>query len=222
MLHTLAADWSLNMSEALSQEEIDAILKGSNIIKDESGLIAEESQALSEICNISIGAFSEFLFSKLKKKVTIQTSGVSYLDGKNTALDLGVLQFVVSSQLSGRLAGSIFFAIKMDDVAVINDLLMGGNGEAAEDMGDIPTQVVLGVMKDVIPMFVEKISEVVEGKISSDTAEVFFTGEENSNLRSLISDNKMAQVVYDLDIGGVLKSKLIQLLPMETAKELIN
>lgn len=63
----------------LSQEEIDALLKGTSTddSEDNLSLTDDEKDALGEIGNISMGTASTTLFTLLGQKVTITTPRVS-------------------------------------------------------------------------------------------------------------------------------------------------
>lgn len=67
----------MDMNEMLSQEEIDALLRGQDIVMQPSQQLApEEIDAIGEIGNISMGAAATTLSTLVGKKVTITTPEV--------------------------------------------------------------------------------------------------------------------------------------------------
>ena len=65
------------MSDMLTQEEIDALLRGNN--QSDAVLTPEEVDAIGEIGNISMGTSATTLFALLNNKVTITTPKVSVM-----------------------------------------------------------------------------------------------------------------------------------------------
>ena len=134
------------MDGMLSQEEINALLgsMGSDdAVEDTSGAVVEEpnstaaseerlspeeSDALGEIANISMGTAATTLSILVNNRVEITTPKLSYvtldnLKEKNPAPCV----FIYISYRTG-LEGKNILILREHDVKVITDLMMGGDG----------------------------------------------------------------------------------------------
>ena len=127
------------MSDLLSQEEIDALLRGDNDTENVSSnigpydeLTLEEIDALGEIGNISMGTAATTLFTLLNHKVTITTPDVSVTSLTELAAQYPIPFVAVEIQYTKGIKGNNLLIIKEDDVKIITDLLMGGDGTNLE------------------------------------------------------------------------------------------
>jgi len=118
------------MNEILSQEEIDALLRGEiQITQDESvSLTPEEKDALGEIGNISMGTAATTLFTLLNHKVTITTPEVDVTTLSELAMQYPMPFVAVEIQYTEGFQGRNLLIVKEDDVKIITDLMMGGDG----------------------------------------------------------------------------------------------
>ncbi len=117
----------------LSQEEIDALLKGdssSQVPDPEPDLSVELSDfdrdALGEIGNISMGTAATTLSTLLKKKVSITTPDVSLITGKQLQDEYPLPYVVVEVEYTEGLSGANILIIKEEDACIIANLMMGG------------------------------------------------------------------------------------------------
>lgn len=138
------------MDGMLSQEEINALLgnvdadstseeaasdavqTSSDISKAEK-LTPEESDALGEISNISMGTAATTLSILVNNRVDITTPTVSYttLEELSAQCEAPVV-FIYISYKTG-LQGKNLLILKERDVKVITDLMMGGDGTNVDD-----------------------------------------------------------------------------------------
>ena len=123
----------------LSQEEIDALLKGdsgSPTPVPEPDLSVElsefEKDALGEIGNISMGTSATTLSTLLNKKVSITTPDVSLITGKQLQDDYTLPYVVVEVEYREGLYGANILVIKQEDACIIADLMMGGDGQCEQ------------------------------------------------------------------------------------------
>ena len=117
----------------LSQEEIDALLKGDSstepevdFFEDEEELLTEiEIDALGEIGNISMGTAATTLSTLLNRKVNITTPTVTVTSVEELAKDYKMPFVAVDVSYKEGLEGSNIMILHSDDVKVITDLMMG-------------------------------------------------------------------------------------------------
>ena len=120
----------------LSQDEINALLSGgvpdAPAGEPSSGgggeLSDQEMDTIGEVANISMGSAATTLFSLVNKKVEISTPVVSETDWAGLAAGYDKSCVVVRIGYTKGLDGSNILVLKEDDVKVITDLMMGGDG----------------------------------------------------------------------------------------------
>ncbi|HYE11285.1 MAG TPA: flagellar motor switch phosphatase FliY, partial [Patescibacteria group bacterium] len=123
------------MSDMLSQEEIDALLRGDsspsqpNSSSKNQILTDEEKDALGEIGNISMGTSATTLYTLLNNKVNITTPRVTVLTWEELSSQYPVPYVAVQVEYKEGLIGSNLLIMKEDDVKIITDLMMGGTGQ---------------------------------------------------------------------------------------------
>ena len=123
------------MNDMLSQEEIDALLKGGDDSKEEDSkeeieeLSSDEKDAVGEIGNISMGTAATTLSTLLNQKVSITTPKVSVLTS-NEITEKYPKPFVGTNiKYTQGLKGNNLLILKQHDAKIITDLMMGGTGD---------------------------------------------------------------------------------------------
>jgi len=115
----------------LSQEEIDALLKGDSPEAEttetpKSFTITDfEEDALGEIGNITMGTSATTLSTLLKKKVSITTPKVSITTPEQLRADYPLPYVVVEVNYTQGLQGSNILIVKESDAVIMSDLMMG-------------------------------------------------------------------------------------------------
>ena len=128
------------MDGMLSQEEINALLSGIDDTEADSAvtdvvdtLDAMEKDMMGEVSNISMGTAATTMSSLVNQKVDITTPNVSfaYWDDLVNAYDRPCV-FLQISYREG-LSGNNVLILKENDVKIIADLMMGGDGTNTSD-----------------------------------------------------------------------------------------
>lgn len=121
--------------EFLSQEEIDALLRGENAPAAEkpSAAAAEqatlgemEQDALGEMGNISMGSAATTLSILLGHRVSITTPRVEITTLNNVKKQYPLPYLIIEVGYTQGLNGTNLFCVKEHDAAIIADLMMGG------------------------------------------------------------------------------------------------
>ena len=119
------------MDGILSQEEINALLSnpgGSGTDTAEAELSEAEIDAIGEIANISMGTAATTLFSLVNRKVEISTPVVSYATWDDVVTKYERPCVFIRIAYTVGLDGSNILVLKENDVKIITDLMMGGDG----------------------------------------------------------------------------------------------
>ena len=130
--------------EMLSQEEIEALLRGETLedrmdtneasAKDENEEIRVEDyldlfaqDALGEVGNISFGSSATALSALLGQKVDITTPSISMINRNRLEEEFPHPYVAVQVEYTVGLIGMNLLVIKQSDAAIIADLMLGGD-----------------------------------------------------------------------------------------------
>ncbi len=149
----------------LSQDEIDALLRG----MDSDGHIPAlhdilsplEQDALGEIGNISFGSSATALSMLLNQKVEITTPSVSIIERTSVADEFPQPYVAIQVNYTEGLLGTNLLVIKQQDAAIIADLMLGGDGTAADGpLGEIQLSAVQEAMNQMMGSAATSMSTV--------------------------------------------------------------
>lgn len=213
------------MSNILSQEEIDALLRGTTDVGDNAALNSVEIDALGELANISMGTAATTLSSLLSRKVEITTPHVELIK-RDTLRDVYPKPFVlVSVNYTMGLIGSNIFVINTFDAGIIVDLMMGGNGTGLkEDLNEIHMSALGEAMNQMMGTASTSLSAILNKRIdiTPPSMDIVNLKEHpiNKDINSMSDD--LVKVSFKLVIQGLVDSEMVQLLPIDFAKQLVS
>ena len=226
------------MDGMLSQEEINALLGGmgedggsdSSDTQAETGgvlLSNEEKDAIGEISNISMGTAATTLSTLLNQKVLITTPSVSISswDDISQSYDRPCV-FIQISYIEG-LDGNNILILREKDVKIITDLMMGGNGENVDgtELTELHLSAICEAMNQMMGSAATSISSVLEKKVDISPPTASLIDMDESIDEEGIGDflkGEFVKVSFRLEIGTLIDSELMQLYPVDFAKELYN
>lgn len=219
----------------LSQEEIEALLRGEPVKAEESTVSSAkvlvtanyldevEQDALGEIGNISFGSSATALSALLGQKVDITTPTISVVHR-----DVLVAEFIhpyvaVKVEYTAGLSGVNLFVIKQSDAAIIADLMLGGDGtEPDMNLGEIHLSAVQEAMNQMMGSAATSMSTMFNKKvdISPPTIDLLDLGSERG-LDLIPQDDLSIKVSFALKVGELIDSNIMQLLPLVFGKDLV-
>ena len=226
------------MDGMLSQEEINALLGGmgedggSDSSDNQAGagsvpLSSEEKDAIGEISNISMGTAATTLSTLLNQKVLITTPNVSIANWEDISQSYDrPCVFIQISYIEG-LDGNNILILREKDVKIITDLMMGGNGEDVDgtELSELHLSAICEAMNQMMGSAATSISSVLEKKvdISPPTASLIdMDGSRDEEVFGDFLKGEFVKVSFRLEIGTLIDSELMQLYPIDFAKELYN
>ncbi len=222
------------MSEMLSQEEIDALLRGDSPVApqdnsssqaDQSNdLTSEEVDALGEIGNISMGTSATTLFTLLNNKVNITTPKVSILTWEELSGQYNTPYVAVQVHYKEGLEGSNLLIMKEDDVRIITDLMMGGTGENSnEPISDLHLSAIGEAMNQMIGSSSTSLSTMFNKRIDISPPRAFILYFQNvGELEQFNANEKVVKIAFRMEIGDLIDSEIMQLIPIEFARDLVS
>ena len=222
--------------DMLSQEEIEALLRGESIDTDNEPSSQENSfnvndyldsmsqDALGEIGNISFGSSATALSSLLGQKVEITTPTISMINRNKLEEEFPHPYVAIQVEYTTGLMGTNLLVIKQADAAIIADLMLGGDGETpSEDLGEIHLSAVQEAMNQMMGSAATSMSTIFNKKvdISPPTIDLMNISQ-NEGTDNIPTDELLVKVSFRLKIGNLIDSNIMQLLPLEFSKTLVH
>ena len=215
----------------LSQDEIDALLNGTNNLDDteekpsfDETLTSIEMDALGEIGNISFGSSATSLATLLNQKVEITTPSIAVIRKGELEEKFPVPYVGLTVSYTEGLSGTNLFILESKDAAIIADLMLGGTGEIENtELNDISLSAVQEAMNQMMGTAATSMSSVFDKKvdISPPSIAVIKINEEEAH-ELTPNDDVLIKVSFQLKIGTLIDSKIMQLLPISFAKDLVD
>lgn len=218
------------MDGMLSQEEIDALTGGSpasNSTAEKSNKLTDaERDAVGEIANINMGTAATTLSTLLNNKVTITTPRVSYVSINELSKQYDrPCVFIHISYIDG-IDGNNILILKEQDVKIITDLMMGGDGSNIDgELSELHLSAISEAMNQMMGSAATSLSSMLEKKvdISPPSASVVDLNDtiEDASIASFL-DEEVVQIAFDMKIGDLVDSQIMQLYPFDFARELYS
>ncbi|WP_423410695.1 flagellar motor switch phosphatase FliY [Heyndrickxia sp. MSNUG] len=218
--------------DMLSQDEIDALLRGTSddaYEKEEPINVDDyfsfmERDALGEIGNISFGSSATALSTLLNQKVEINTPTVSVVH--KTKLEEAFPDPYVAVQVhyTEGFIGSNMLVIERQDAAIIADLMLGGDGLNPKDLLDeIQLSAVQEAMNQMMGSAATSMSTVFNKRVDISPPNInLLNVVEGEGTETIPEDDILVKVSFSLKIGSLIDSNIMQLLPVKFAKSLVD
>ncbi len=224
------------VAEMLSQEEINALLGNMSMDNNENSaleeelsrqdngtvtLSPEEIDALGEIGNICMGTAATTLFTLLNHKVLITTPKVEALTWDGFADSITDDLTAVSVDYTEGFCGSNLMILKDHDVKIIADLMMGGTGTYTEGpVTDLHLSAIAESMNQMIGSSSTSMAQIFNKKIDISPPQAL---KMQANIEDIFGPKgDIVKISFRLQIEeNIIDSELMQVLPIQFAKELI-
>lgn len=216
------------MDGMLSQEEINALLGGvSDDTSTESNSITLEDQekdAIGEISNICMGTAATTLYSLVNQKVVITTPVVKINNWENLTSNYEKPCVFINIFYREGIDGNNVLILKEDDVKIITDLMMGGDGlNPAAELSELHFSAICEAMNQMMGSAATSLSSMLNRKIDISPPEadlVDMAGDIDTSKVDAFLANDFVQVTFRMTIGDLVDSTIMQLYPIDFAKEL--
>lgn len=219
------------MDGMLSQEEINALLSGIDDTTADSAaadviekLDEMEKDMMGEISNISMGTAATTMSSLVNQKVDITTPNVSiaYWDDLVGQYDRPCV-FLQISYREG-LSGNNVLILKENDVKIIADLMMGGDGTNISDpLGELHLSAISEAMNQMMGSASTSLSSMLNMKIdiSPPTASLIDLNDtvDEGDITDFLKGG-FVKISFKMTIGDLVDSEIMQLYPVDFCKNL--
>ncbi|MEB7771769.1 flagellar motor switch phosphatase FliY [Kurthia gibsonii] len=228
--------------EMLSQEEIEALLRGESLdkksdedVEDPLNSDSEEYKiedylddmsrdALGEIGNISFGSSATALSSLLGQKVDITTPSLSMINRNKLEEEFPHPYVAVQVEYTTGLMGMNLLVIKQSDASIIADLMLGGDGlNPAEELNEIHLSAVQEAMNQMMGSAATSMSTIFNKKVDISPPSIdLMNFSNNEGTENIPDDDLLVKVSFRLKIGTLIDSNIMQLLPLNFSQNLVK
>lgn len=217
------------MDGVLSQEEINALLNNPDesaadpAAENQTGdvLSDKEKDAIGEVANISMGTAATTLFSLVNRKVEISTPIVTESVWADIVDSYERPCVFIRIAYTVGLDGSNILVLKENDVKIITDLMMGGDGTNLEgELGELHLSAISEAMNQMMGSAATSLSSMLNKTIdisppSSDIVDLQETVDE-SQIDEFLA-GKFVRIRFKLKIGDLVDSEIMQMYPYSFA-----
>ena len=212
------------MDGVLSQEEISALLNDSGNSAPVDRLTEVEKDAIGEISNISMGTAATTLFSLVNRKVEISTPVVSYATWEDLSENYEKPCVFIRIAYTVGLDGSNILVLKENDVKIITDLMMGGDGTNTDsELGELHLSAISEAMNQMMGSAATSLSSMLNKTIDisppmADLVDLHDDVDEKA-IDEFLS-KEFVRITFRMEIGDLVDSEIMQLYPVSFAREM--
>ena len=183
-----------------------------------------EIDAIGEILNISLGSSATSVSQLLGQQVTITTPEVKLMKTKEFDIKLYEPAIGVEINYVEGLSGSNILILKEEDVKVIVGLLLQTDFSDKEFvMDEMNIGAICEVMNQMMGAAATALSQFLNRTINISPPNSFpVANSEQFREKYLKNSEDVVAVYFDLIIGDMVKSKFINLMRVDLAKELVS
>ena len=213
------------MDGILSQEEINALLNSENAAADTGEELSDsEKDAIGEIANISMGTAATTLFSLVNRKVEISTPVVSSACWDDVVATYERPCVFIRIGYTVGLDGSNILVLKENDVKIITDLMMGGDGTNTDgELTELHLSAISEAMNQMMGSAATSLSSMLNKMIDisppvADLVDLKETEDEGQIDEFLLG--RFVKISFKMEIGDLVDSEIMQLYPFSFAREM--
>lgn len=221
------------MTGSLSQDEIDALLAGdaaSDAAADgaapagaQSELGPEERDAIGEVGNICMSSAATVLSALLGNPVSITTPSVDVVGAGVVRDGIGRPAAVTFIDFSEGLSGQNVLILGNREAAVVADLMMGqAPSEGTDALSELQLSAVSEAMNQMMGSAATAMAEMlgIRVDITAPRVRVLDPGD-GADALGLPEDLALVRVRFQLRVGDLIDTELMQLMPVDFASSLV-
>ena len=183
-----------------------------------------EISAIGEVTNISLGSSATAISNMLDHRVDITTPTVSVVNAEE--FELGEIEPAIGVEIKyvTGLEGSNIMILKMSDIKVIVDILMGTETPDEEFvLNDLTLSAVCEVMNQMMGAASTALSDFLRRVVNISTPETFDLDDMEAFRKERLPapEGPIVVVKFALDIEPDLKSEFMNVMSVGLAKELV-
>ena len=216
------------MDGALSQEEINALLSSPGSTSQGEvldTLTDDEKDAIGEIGNISMGTAATTLSSLVNNKVDISTPVVSFATWSDICDAYERPCVFIRIAYTVGLDGSNILVLRENDVKIITDLMMGGDGTNTEgiEVGELHLSAISEAMNQMMGSAATSLSSMFSRVIDISPPMADLVDLKDNIDETAIDEflsGTFVKISFRMEIGDLVDSEIMQLYPISFAREM--
>ena len=185
-------------------------------------LTPEEIDLLGEIGNICMGAVATTMYTLLDRRVSITTPLVEVFSTYDVLKTYATPFIIVDVRYVEGIEGKNLLLLKEHDAMLITDLLMGGDGQLEEgaELNDMHMSAISEVMNQMIGASATAMSDILNRPINISPPYSEWVDIDGDVSDRLDSSELVVKISFAMEIEGLLKSQLLQLMPYQLGRDL--
>ncbi|AET70283.1 flagellar motor switch protein FliN [Desulfosporosinus orientis DSM 765] len=231
----------------LSQEEIDALLRGTlepdlenpsepslesnseasfDLTSALDTLDEMEKDTLGEIANISMGTAATTLSQLLGKKVDITTPRVDLTTSEQIRKEYPIPSVICDVKYKAGIEGSNLLILSQRDGSVIVDLMMGGDGKnPSAALSDLQISGISEAMNQMMGSAATSMSTMFNAMVDITPPSLVLNNladGEDLIQDFLAPDEVLVRIAFRMVVEDVIDSTLVQVIPLSVARKMVN
>lgn len=216
------------MSDTISQDEINALFgmttDDAKEEKSENQLTDSDKDVLGEVGNISMGAAATTLSELLSQKVYITTPIVKEKHAIEAYFEADKKYVAINIKYKTGLDGTFLLLVDEDDVKIISSIMMGNEPDTSIEVDDLHLSAISEAMNQMVGTSCTSMSQVFNSVVDINPPDVQKVTPDN--IKTLggvdLEKDEYVMVEFDLKVGELINSKMLQIIPIDVAKQLIS
>lgn len=222
-----SGDGDFGSSDSSAPADNDPFFGSAPVTDPNASLTDEEKDAIGEVANISMGTSATTLYSLVNRKVNITTPVVSLATWDSVIADYEKPCVFIQIQYKVGLDGSNILILKEQDVKIITDLMMGGDGtDTSGELGELHLSAISEAMNQMMGSSATSLSSML-GKmidISPPQASLVDLADlTNADDIAPFLTGTFVKIAFRMQIDDdLVDSTILQLYPLDFARSLYD
>jgi flagellar motor switch protein FliN len=186
-------------------------------------LSALEKDTISEVGNISLGSSATALSVILDRMVDITTPRLSIINYCDIRKNYPLPCLVVEVEYTSGLEGNNMFLLREQDAVIIASMMMGEPFEGREgSLSEIELSAIQEAMTQMMGSMATSMSELFQRSIEISPPKVvrINLADDEKDFPQFSPEDKVVQVEFKMKVEDIIDSVMIQVVPLEFAKNM--
>lgn len=192
---------------------------------EQAGFNDMEISAIGEVANITLGNAMTALSMLLHNDIDISTPFVEIKQRGEIVEELAVRSVITRVDYVKGLDGYSVLFLKEDDVKIMTDLMMGSDGHGMfyeQDISELHLSAVSEAMNQMMGSAATAMGMMLDKLVDISTPSTRHEEAGSYNHDAFGTEERFVQISFDVDMGELIKTKIIQLYPFRLAKAIAD
>lgn len=182
----------------------------------------EERDTIGEVGNICMSSAATALSALLSRRVQITTPQVDELEPTEVRRHFDHPAVVVVIEYTEGLSGRNVFILTQRDASVVADLMMGGAGEASDEIGELHASAIGEAMNQMMGSASTAMAEMAGRRVDISAPSVAILDLSAEADVDLGLEGPIVRTSFQLRVDDLLDTTLMQLMPVDFARGLVE